>query len=114
MAVVKVHISDETEQQFRKAAMQKYGYKKGSLSEAAESALSEWSVHQGMFSKEMRDIKNPVAEMKGMLKHVKKTSVQLQHEIGQREIVERQIKLMKKGFHMGNAGDWKREELYER
>ena len=36
------------------------------------------------------------------------------YEKKQREIAERQIKLMEKGFNMGKIGKWTREELHDR
>lgn len=80
---MKIQVSDETEEKFREMAMRRYGFAKGSLSEAAEHAISEWVRHQG--SEEMREIarreiKDPVAAITGMLSHVKKSSVELWHE----------------------------------
>jgi hypothetical protein len=35
-------IEDKTEDSFRKIAMKKFGYKKGSLSQALEEAINQW------------------------------------------------------------------------
>jgi L-rhamnose isomerase len=35
-------ISSKTDNTFRKIAMQKFGYKKGSLSQAMEEAIKQW------------------------------------------------------------------------
>jgi len=35
-------VSKETEEKFRRIAMKKFGYRKGSLSKALEIALSQW------------------------------------------------------------------------
>ena len=59
MGEMKVKISDETEKVFREAAMKAFGYGKGSIS-----------------------ITDPIKAIRGMLKHVKKSSVELQHEAG--------------------------------
>lgn len=77
MGIVKVDVDDEVEKTFRKAAMQRFGYGRGSLSEAAEHALKDWSKRQADYTD---DIENPVKIIKGILKHVKKTSVELQHD----------------------------------
>ena len=77
MGIVKVDVDDEVEKAFRKSAMQRFGYGRGSLSEAAESAMKDWSKRQTDYSE---DIENPVTMIKGILKHVKKTSVELQHD----------------------------------
>ena len=78
MGEIKIKLSDETEAAFRKNAMEAFGYSKGSLSEAAEQAVKEWAAGQAKAEK----IQNPVQAITGLLKHVKKSSVELQHEIG--------------------------------
>ena len=77
MGILKVDIDDEVEKTFRKAAMQRFGYGRGSLSEAAESAMKDWNKRQTDYNE---DIENPVKIIKGILSHVKKTSVELQHD----------------------------------
>jgi len=42
MREVRGVVSRETEEKFRKLAMKKFGYGKGSLSKALEEALSHW------------------------------------------------------------------------
>lgn len=79
MGEVKIKLSDETEDAFRKSAMETFGYSKGSLSEAAEQAIKAWAAGQAKPEK----IPDPVQAITGMLKHVKKSSVELQHEIGE-------------------------------
>ncbi len=79
MGEVKVKLSDETEEAFRKSAMETFGYSKGSLSEAAEQAIKAWAAGQ-VKPEKMQD---PVQAITGLLKHVKKSSVELQHEIGE-------------------------------
>lgn len=79
MGELKVKLSDETEAAFRKSAMETFGYSKGSLSEAAEQAIKAWAG-KPVEAEKMAD---PVGAIAGMLKHVKKSSVELQHEIGE-------------------------------
>ena len=81
MGSIKVIISDEVEKDFRRVAMKRFGYAKGALSQAAEVALGEWS------SREDSDIsvppeveEDPVGAIEGLLKNVRDTSVDLQHE----------------------------------
>lgn len=88
MGYIKVQVSDKAEKKFREAAMKKFGYTKGALSQAAEKALQEWSDKE-LAKEEVRKIiedsgiTSIASEIKGVLKHVKgKTSVQLQHEAG--------------------------------
>lgn len=85
MAVLKVNISSELGKKFREIAMKKYGYTRGALSTAAQTALAGWTLKTEKTEKAkevMRGhIKNPVDELEGMLAHVKgKTSEQLQNE----------------------------------
>ena len=83
MGLIKVVVEDSVEAQFRKTAMDRFGYAKGSLSQAAEQAFSQWSRYENEIKKEIDAIGDPVEAVSGMLKHVKKNSVQLQHEIKQ-------------------------------
>lgn len=84
MGHIKIQVSDETEEKFRELAMRRYGFVKGSISEAAESAISDWIRQhdveeiQGLIYEEK--IHDPVKAIKGMLKGVKKSSVELKHE----------------------------------
>jgi hypothetical protein len=84
MSNFKICISDEVEKRFRHAAMSRFGYTRGALSLAAEQALTDWS--RGIADvEEVRAIikssgtKDWVSELRGVLKHVKKTSVELKH-----------------------------------
>ncbi len=77
---MKVIIGDEVEKQFRRVAMTRYGYGKGALSEAAEVALSEWSSREDTEVTMPAGLEDPVAAIEGLLKHVRTTSVELQHE----------------------------------
>lgn len=53
MGSIKVNVDDKVERQFRRAAMQKFGYGKGALSEAAEAAFVRWSANFTEGSKEI-------------------------------------------------------------
>ncbi len=44
MAELKVYLSDSLNEKFRRVAMSIYGYGRGSISKAAEAALTEWCV----------------------------------------------------------------------
>ena len=78
--VLKFELEKELENEFREAAMRKYGYAKGSLQKASKEALSEW-VHQR--SGNIPKVDDPFKLVRGILRHLKgkKTSVQLQHEV---------------------------------
>lgn len=73
MGELKIKISNKAEEIFRRLAMQKFGYSKGSISQAAQEAIEEWANE-----KEEKSIVN-FEKFRGILKN-KKTSVELQHE----------------------------------
>jgi|SRR3989338_10271235 len=76
MGEMKIILPDEIEHKFRRIAMKRFGYQKGAMSEAATQAIAGWADSY----EEDYNEKNPVDSIFGLLKHVKKTSVQLQHE----------------------------------
>jgi hypothetical protein len=48
MVELKIYLSNSLNEKFRKAAMNAFGYGRGSLSKAAEEALTEWcKEHEG-------------------------------------------------------------------
>ncbi len=71
-------VDDATEVIFRKAAMAQFGYEKGSLSKAADVAFGQWAAQRKFPADELKE--HPVLYFEGILKHVKKSSVELQHE----------------------------------
>ena len=72
MPELKIHLPDELNQRFRKAAMMVYGYGRGSISRAAIEALSKWctdhehtvSPPQETASKEERTTTEPTKDEK--------------------------------------------------
>ena len=58
MAELKVYLSKDLDKKFRMLAMSIYGYGRGSLSEAAVQALTDWckehEVHLNLESKDMK------------------------------------------------------------
>jgi len=78
MGELKIKLTDETEAVFRKSAMEAFGYSKGSLSSAAEQAFMNWAAAQPKSTERTESL----GKLMGVLKHVKKSSVELQHEIG--------------------------------
>ena len=81
MGTIKVRIPDELERRFREAAMRLYGFRKGSLSVAAEKAISAW-LSQISEVLEAAEAMDPVEAIYGVLSHVGKSGVELQHEAG--------------------------------
>ena len=84
MGEIKVKIKEKTERMFREAAMHKFGFRKGSYSLAADQALGSWAQkHQNLDKlRKLAEerVKDPVKSMRGILKHVKMSSVELKHE----------------------------------
>jgi len=80
MGSIKVNISDDVEKRFRMLAMRLYGYSKGALSIAAEKALNEWVARISEAIEVVGLLDDPVEAIYGMLSHVKKSGVELQHE----------------------------------
>ncbi len=78
MGSVKIIIDDGVEEGFRRAAMRRFGYGKGALSRAAEAALADWTKDANEPAGDV--VADPVAAIEGLLKHTRKTSVELQHE----------------------------------
>jgi len=80
MAGIKVYLSDDVEKRFREAAMKLYGYGRGSLSMASEKAILAWLSQVSEVMDVAESIEDPVETIYGMLSHVKRTGVGLQHE----------------------------------
>ena len=76
MGTIKVSIPDDEEEKFRKAAMEIFGHKRGSLTKAARKAFGEWSekVQTEGFSEQVLE------RMQGQLSHVDETSVEVQEK----------------------------------
>ena len=75
--VLKVQIDEKIERKFRELAMRRFGYGKGSLSEAAEEAFLMWiSNVEGA----LEFSGDPVEAVDGLLADVEADAVRLQHE----------------------------------
>ena len=83
MPSIKVQLSEETEKRFRETAMKRFGYGRGSLSVAAERALSQWAGREKDLDSLLEDIGDPVEAIEGMLSHLETDSVTLQHKASQ-------------------------------
>ena len=80
MGEIKVYISDELERKFREATMRLYGHGRDSLSVACEKAISMWLSQVSEILNIVELIEDPIEAIYGMLSHVKKSGVELQHE----------------------------------
>jgi hypothetical protein len=80
VAGIKVYVSNNVEEKFRRLAMSVHGYGRGSLSKAAEEAFLWWTMRHESKLGEVDVPKDPVAAIRGLLSGVGKSGVQLQHE----------------------------------
>jgi hypothetical protein len=79
MTSLKIYIADDLAKEFRKLAMEIFGYGKGSISKAAEVAIQNWVLESKKILEEIEIPEDPVQAIKGLLKDVTETSVELQH-----------------------------------
>lgn len=62
--------------------MESYGYSRGSFSKAATAAIMGWiRTREALAQVEIPD--EPVKAVRGLLRHVKKNSVELQHDVAE-------------------------------
>lgn len=80
MKDLKVYLPEELEERFKKMSMDAYGYGRGSISKAATEAIRKWTAEREEILREFRVPEDPVGAIRGMLKHVKRTGIELQHE----------------------------------
>lgn len=77
MGEMKIKLENSLENKFRQLAMRRFGYSKGSISSAAQEAMKNWSDMQEY---EINYEKDPIEDISGLMKKIKKSSVKLQHE----------------------------------
>ncbi|MDH5439303.1 MAG: hypothetical protein OEY31_01700 [Candidatus Bathyarchaeota archaeon] len=77
MAGLRFQVKEELEKRFREAAMRRFGYRKGSLSRAAEEAIHQWLI--SVSAKGLVFEGDPVEALDGLLADVDLDSVELQH-----------------------------------
>ena len=80
MSAIKVYIDDKIAKQFRRTAMQVFGYGKGSLSKAAEEAFKKWVQEYAAQIQDLDIPGNPIEAISKQLKNIKLSSVDLQHK----------------------------------
>ena len=81
MAGLRIQLPDKLGKLFRKMAMKRYGYGRGSLSRAAEEAIQRWVASQ--LEAEKKEFEgDPVKAIEGLLADVHIDSVELQHLAG--------------------------------
>jgi len=81
MGELKVYLSEDLKKEFKKRSMETFGYGRGSISRAAEEAIQRWTSERETLMREFPPPEeDPVRMLRGMLKHVEESSVELQHE----------------------------------
>ena len=80
MAEIKVYLPDEVEAKFRKLSMETHGYGRGSISKAGTEAIERWVSERETIGEEFSPPSDAVRAVRGLLRHVKVSSVELQHE----------------------------------
>lgn len=80
MGELKVYLREDLKKEFKKRSMETFGYGRGSISKAAEEAIQRWTSEREKLMQEIHPQKDSVRILRGMLKHVKMSSVELQHE----------------------------------
>lgn len=79
MAGLRIQLPEELEKLFREMAMKRFGYGKGSISQAAQEAIRKWlgaELERDEFEGD------PVKAIEGLLADIKVDSVELQHLAG--------------------------------
>ena len=80
MGELKIHLPEELVKEFKKRSMEAFGYGKGSISKAGEEAIRRWTSEREGLSREWSTPPQSIRQFRGILKHVKMSSVELQHE----------------------------------
>ena len=81
MRVLKIRLNDELGERFLKVVARVYGPGEAQVERAAEEAIRLWvAKYEKALHEPSVFPKDPVGSLKGLLKHVRKTGVELQHE----------------------------------
>ncbi|MFB6174409.1 MAG: hypothetical protein ABEJ87_00340 [Candidatus Nanohalobium sp.] len=78
MGGIKVSVPDDKEEKFREAAMKVFGHRRGSISKAAEKALTEWA--ERMNDEEINKSQGLGDSLNGNLADIEKSGLELQEE----------------------------------
>ena len=81
MRVLKIRLNDELGERFLKVVARVYGPGEAQIVRAAEEAIRLWvAKYEKTIYEPSVVLKDPIGSLKGLLKHVRKTGVELQHE----------------------------------
>jgi hypothetical protein len=97
MSELKVHIPNKIKSQLESTAIDCFGKKNNSLDIAVSKAIEEWLAKSHKVLISQKPPEDPVEAIWGMLSHVEKSGVELQHEA-------RKIRL-KKAMRYRNVSD---------
>lgn len=103
MGQITLTISDDTEKRFRKQAMKMFGYKRDSISKAAEQALQQWTEQRELLMSDVVLSDDPIDAIHGLLAHVDSDSVSLQEQVGQQRYVAYQNERQQRDQEETNA-----------
>jgi len=81
LAGLRIQLPEELERLFREAAMKRFGYGRGSISQAAQEAIRKWLGAELQLEKSEFE-GDPIKAIEGLLADVKIDSVKLQHLSG--------------------------------
>jgi len=77
---LKIYLPEDLKKEFKRRSMEAFGYGRGSISRAAEEAIQRWTSEREMLTHEIPPSEDPVKVLRGMLRGVLESSVELQHE----------------------------------
>jgi len=81
LRVLKIRLNDELGERFLKVVARVYGPGEAQVERAAEEAIRLWvAKYEKTIYEPSLVLKDPIGSLKGLLKHVRKTGVELQHE----------------------------------
>ena len=79
MDELKVYLPEDLKREFKKRSMESFGYGRGSISKAAEEAIQRWTSERESVAREVSPPRDVVGALRGMLRHLEESSVDLQH-----------------------------------
>ena len=82
MDELKIYLPEDLKREFKKRSMEAFGYGRGSISRAAEEAIQRWTSERETLVQEIPPSEDSVRVLRGMLRDVEESSVELQHEAG--------------------------------
>lgn len=82
MGSIKITVPDTVEERFRERAMELFGHRRGSMSDAGEEAITEWLASTET-AIDIHPSTLPIMNKRGALSHIDRSSVELQESVGE-------------------------------